>query len=114
MSGVYTILPNRIFESAFGKDAEVCRLASPLEHVKGAHPPALIVYADKDYPFIDGMSEQLCRKLKGCDCEARTLKAAKRDHISIIVHTCNETDPVMQAMLQFIARHSELKLTPRP
>ncbi len=114
MSGVYTILPGRIFEPAFGKDAEVCRLASPLEHVKGDHPPALIVYADKDYLLLDAMAEQFCRKLKGCACEARTLKVENRDHISIIVRTCDENDLTMQAILRFIARHSELKLTPRP
>jgi acetyl esterase/lipase len=113
MSGVYTILPNGVFESAFGKDAELCRQASPLEHVRRDHPPALILYADKDYPFLDAMAEQFGRKLKGCACDASVLKVAKRDHISIIVQACNETDPAMQAMLQFIARHSALKLTPR-
>jgi acetyl esterase/lipase len=113
LSGVYTILPMRPFESAFGKDAEVCRLASPLEHVKGNHPPALIIYADKDFPFLDTMAEQMCRKLKGCSCDASSLKVSKRDHYTIIIQTVNEADPATQAMFRFIARHSGLKLTAR-
>jgi hypothetical protein len=36
---------------------------------------------------------------------------ADRDHISIIVRMVSETDPTTQAVLLFIARHSELKLT---
>ena len=113
LSGVYTILPNFIFEKAFGKDAAVCKAASPLAHVKGEHPPALIVYAEKDYLTLDRMAEQFCKKLKGCDCEAEILKIAKRDHISLIVQTANETDPTTQAILHFVARHSGLKLRPR-
>jgi acetyl esterase/lipase len=114
LSGVYTILPLGQLEQAFGKDAAVCRAASPLTHVKGDHPPALIVYADKDYLFLDRMAEQFCAKLKKCKCEARSLKVEKRTHISIIVQLAvNEADPATQAVLQFIARHSDLRLTPR-
>jgi acetyl esterase/lipase len=113
LCGVYTILPNMIFDKAFGKDPEVCKAASPLSHVKGAHPPALIVYADKDYPMLDVMAEQFCKKLKGCACEAGILKVANRTHVSLIVRSANEADPTTQAILQFIARHSGLKLKPR-
>ncbi len=114
MSGVYTILPNGLFEAAFGKDADLCRAASPLTHVKADHPPALIIYADKDFPFLDVMAEQFCKKLKGCKCDAASLKVARRDHITLIIQTASETDPATQAILEFIARHSDLRLTPRP
>jgi dipeptidyl aminopeptidase/acylaminoacyl peptidase len=113
LCGVYTILPNMIFEKAFGKDPEVCKAASPLSHVKGAHPPALIIYADKDYPMLDLMAEQFCKKLKGCECEAGILKIANRTHISLIVQSANEADPTTQAILQFVARHAGLTLKPR-
>ncbi|MCI0464395.1 MAG: alpha/beta hydrolase [Gemmataceae bacterium] len=111
MSGVYTIAPLGSLQAAFGKDAAVCKAASPLTHVKEKHPPALIIYAEKDYLTLDVMAEQFCKKLKGCRCEAESLKVADRDHISIIVRMVSETDPTAQAVLQFIARHSELKLT---
>jgi acetyl esterase/lipase len=113
LSGVYTILPIGL-DKAFGTDAAVRRAASPLTHVKGEHPPALIIYADKDYPFLDRMAEQFCGKLKNCKCEARSLKVEGRTHISIIVQLAtNEADPTTQAMLRFIARHSDLRLMPR-
>jgi acetyl esterase/lipase len=114
LCGVYTIVPNRIFERAFGQDPAVCKAASPLSHVKGSHPPALIIYADKDYPMLDVMAEQFCKKLKGCACDASILKVGDRTHVSLIVQAANEADPTTQAVLQFIARHSGLKLQPRP
>jgi acetyl esterase/lipase len=113
LCGVYTILPNKIFEKAFGQDAEVCKAASPLSHVKGAHPPCLVIYADKDYPMLDVMAEQFCKKLKGCACEAGILKIANRTHISLIVQSMNEADPTTQAILQFVARHAGLTLKQR-
>ena len=113
LCGVYTIMPILIFQGAFGTDAEVCKAASPLTHVAGDHPPALIVYADKDYPTLDVMAETFCKKLKACKCEARTLKVDKRTHISLIVQTANEADPTTQAILRFIARHADLPLRPR-
>lgn len=112
MSGVYTI-PAGLLKEAFGTDEKVCTAASPLTHVKGDHPPALILYADKDYPFLDVMGEQFCKKLKGCRCEASSLKVNNRTHITIIVQVASEADPATQAMLEFIARHSGLKLTER-
>jgi acetyl esterase/lipase len=112
MSGVYTI-PAGMLKEAFGTDEKVCKAASPLTHVKGDHPPALIIYADKDYPFLDVMGEEFCKKLKGCRCEASSLKVGNRTHITIIVQVASETDPATQAMLEFIARHSGLKLTER-
>jgi acetyl esterase/lipase len=108
MSGVYTV--SAVLQNAFGKDAAVHKQASPLTHVQAKHPPALIIYADKDYLTIDLMSEQFCKKLKECKCDAATLKVANRDHINIIVNMANETDVTMQAVLQFIAAHSGLKL----
>ncbi len=113
LSGVYTILPLSIFEPAFGKDAKVCKDASPSNHVNGRTPPALIIYAEKDYFMLDSMAEQFCKKLKGCSCEAASLKIPNRDHISIIVMMASETDPTTQAMFEFIAQHSGLRLVER-
>lgn len=111
MSGVYTIAPVALFHKAFGKDESKYKEASPQHHVTGNHPPALIIYADKDYPTIDTMSEAFCKKLKGCKCHATTFKVADRDHINIIVRlAASETDPTTQALLRFVASHSGLKL----
>jgi acetyl esterase/lipase len=109
MSGVYVVSP--LLQEAFGKDTAVHKKASPQTHVQGNHPPALIIYADKDYLTIDTMSEQFCKKLKDNKCQAATLKVADRTHITIIVSfAANEGDPATQAVLQFIATHGSLKL----
>ncbi len=113
MSGVYEISPIVLFEPAFGKDAKMCKAASPLTHVTGPHPPALVVYADKDYPMLDVMAETFGKKLKGCECDVAVLKVANRTHISIIMGLADESDPATQAILEFVARHSGLKLRPR-
>jgi acetyl esterase/lipase len=114
LSGVYTILPRGFFVKVFGDDAEVCKKASPLEHVTGKHCPFLIAYADKDMRFIDRMSEALGKSLKKCKCQAEVLKVSDRNHISIIRQAVtHEDDPLTQAMLRFIAKHSGLKLKPR-
>jgi acetyl esterase/lipase len=113
LSGVYEISPNLIFEPYFGKDPEVCKAASPLTHVSGKHPPALILYAEKDFPLLDVMAEQFCKKLKGCDCDSAVMKLMNRTHISIVVGLSDEADPATQAVLEFVSRHSDLKLRPR-
>lgn len=110
LSGVYTTNALKIFKDVFGTDEEVCRHASPVENVKGKHPPFLIGYADKDFPACDLMSEELGKKLKECKCDAETCKVKGRDHFSIIISMGNETDPMTQAILKFVAKHSELKL----
>jgi dipeptidyl aminopeptidase/acylaminoacyl peptidase len=112
LSGVFTIIPG-LFSSQFGNDAEVCRKASPLNHVTEKHAPFLLIYADKDFLFLDRMAEQMCAALKKCQCEANTLKVKDRDHISIIVQVQKEEDLTTQAILDFIGRYSSLQLTPR-
>ena len=52
----------------------------------------------------------MCKKLKGCECEAGTLKIAERTHITIITSMVNEADPANQAIFAFVAKHGGLKL----
>jgi acetyl esterase/lipase len=111
MSGVYTIFPVGPIASAFGKDPEVCKKASPIFNVGDKkHPPFLLVYADADYPLLGYMAEKMCDKLKEHKCEASALKVADRSHVSIIVKTATEPDdPTRQAVLDFIKDHTQKK-----
>ncbi len=103
LSGVYTITPI-ILGDVFGKDANVCKAASPLSHVQANDPPFLLAYGNKDIPFLDVMAEEFCKKLSGCKCEAKLLKL-DRNHISIIVKMASDVnDPLTKAMLEFIAK----------
>jgi acetyl esterase/lipase len=110
ISGVYTIVPG-MMEKVFGKNAED---ASPLKHVTGKEPPFLILYADKDIPTLPVMAEQLCKSLKKEKVEAGLVVMKDRNHIDSIMRlSANEDDPATQTMLQFVAKHSGLKLKPR-
>lgn len=111
LSGVYQIIPNiRIFDDQFGKDKDICVTASPMNHVGNRHPPFLICYADKDFPTIDRMSEDFCKKLSDGKCDAKLLKVNDRNHFTIIVQLAlNSEDPCTKSMLDFIAKHSEWK-----
>lgn len=114
ISGVYSIFPGAIFESAFGKNEEAVKNASPLRHVKENLCPFCLLYAEKEYPTLDLMAEQMGKALKDCKCDASITKLKDRDHVSIIRKAASdETDPVVQAIFEFMAKHSSLKLTPK-
>ena len=106
ISGVYLVVPP-LFASVFGPGVEAYKEASPLEHVKGGHPPFLILYGDRDFPTCDVFSERMGQALTDAKCEARTVKIKDRDHISIIRRMLNDGDPAAQAVVDFIERHSD-------
>jgi acetyl esterase/lipase len=110
LSGVFVLIPNAMFKDIFTDDKEVVKSASPIDHVKGNHPPCLLLYADKDFLTLDTMAEQMCKKLKECKCEASTLKIADRTHISIITSMVRIEDPANQAILEFLAKYGGVKL----
>jgi acetyl esterase/lipase len=113
ISGVYTIVPGTM-DNIFGEGAEAAKSASPLKRVSGKEPPFLILYADKDFALIDKMSENLCEALKNKKVEASCVVMKDRNHIdSILKLASHEADPATQAILGFIAKHSDLKLKPR-
>jgi acetyl esterase/lipase/peroxiredoxin len=113
ISGVYTITPG-MMERVFGKGAEAADSASPLKHVRGKEPPFLVLYADKDLATIPAMSDELVAALKKKKVDVTCVVMKDRNHIdSIMKLAANEDDPGTQAMLAFIAEHSELKLKPR-
>jgi dipeptidyl aminopeptidase/acylaminoacyl peptidase len=110
LSGVYRIGPGKL-SPVFGEDAQKCKDASPLSHVNSNHPPFLILYADKDFKGCDKMSLEMCAALQQHKSEAASLEIKDRDHISIIRNLAHEDDPATQAILQFIAKHADLKLS---
>jgi acetyl esterase/lipase len=109
ISGVYTLKTGH-FKGPFGADADGLRNASPLTHVKGKHPPFLILYADKDGKDFDKMAEEFGKAIKNGKGEAATLMVRDRTHGSIVGKMVQQDDPALQAVLVFVARHSSLKL----
>jgi acetyl esterase/lipase len=109
ISGVYTIVPLGALATAFGRDAEVCKKASPINNVCEKDPPFLIIYADGDFLTLDVMAENMAKALREVKCDVSTLKVEKRTHISIIVKMIEDGDPTQQAVLDFIKKHTEKK-----
>jgi acetyl esterase/lipase len=108
ISGVYDVSSPAIglFETAFGKDLEVRKNASPLSHVCDNAPPFLILYADRDFLTCDRTSEAFCQALRAKRCEAQTVEVKDRNHLSILVGLTKPSDPAAKAILDFIAGHS--------
>lgn len=114
ISGVYQLAPAKLFEGVFGKDEMVVRNASPLTHVKEHLVPFCLIYAENDYPTLDRMALQMNQALQQCKCDCCCLQIKERDHVSIIRKAAtDETDPTAQAILEFVAKHSGLKLQPK-
>src|SRR5262249_28081526 len=59
-------LPDGLFEKVFGKDPEARKQAFPLNHVMEGLPPFLILYADRDFPGCDEMSERFAKAVRRC------------------------------------------------
>jgi acetyl esterase/lipase len=107
MSGVYQLSDrNRLFDVTFGTDSKVREDASPLCHVSQQAPPFLIIYADNDLALCGkDCSETFCRALRDHKCEASSLEARDRNHLTILLMAAMEDDPVARAILNFIHTH---------
>jgi acetyl esterase/lipase len=108
ISGVFRLVAEHsLFTTVFGKDRSLVETASPVSHVGSCpHPPFLIIYADKDFPTCDKVSEEFCKSLREKSCNAETLCVKDRNHISVLVYITRDNDPVAQAMKQFISLHA--------
>jgi acetyl esterase/lipase len=103
VSGVYTITP-LVLGDIFSKDEAVCKAASPITHVTGHHPPFLIAYGNRDFPFMDLMAEELGKKLKQAKCDATVMKM-DRDHFTIVIQMGTKADdPLTKAMVEFMTK----------
>jgi len=103
MSGIYEVRAG-FFASVFGSDAAGLKSASPLAHVGAGGPPFLIVYADRDMPLCDRMSQTFCQALQEQKCSAATCEVKGRNHMSIILNFSKDQDPALTAVLAFITR----------
>jgi acetyl esterase/lipase len=97
ISGVYTI-PPVLFDSIFGSDAKECKAASPTEHVNKSCPPCVLIYGDKDLPFLDAMANDLGKKWTGAKCDAEICEIKGRDHITVMYDVGKPADAVFEKM----------------
>ena len=109
VSGVFVISPR--MKNVFGDDAAVCKKASPRNHVREGLPPFLILYGDGERNGLGRQAEAFAPALKEHKVEVSVVVGKDRNHGSIMMRMAAESDPATQAVLEFIARHSNLKLT---
>ncbi len=109
ISGVYTILPAGALANAFGKDAEVCKKASPVYNVSGKHPPFLILYGDADFATLDWMAENMGKALEKAKCDVCVKKMENRNHYTIMYDMLKDEDPTRRAILDFVKKQSDKK-----
>jgi dipeptidyl aminopeptidase/acylaminoacyl peptidase len=87
----------------FGADAKARREASPLSHVRPDAPPFLIFYGDHDFkPCGKEPSETFCAALQAKKCPARAVQVNDRNHVTILLKSGTEGDPVPKAMREFM------------
>jgi acetyl esterase/lipase len=108
VSGVFVISPR--MKNVFGDNEEVCKKASPQTHVREGLPPFLILYADNELGDLGKQAETFAPALKDHKVEATIIKGKDRNHGSIMMKMSAEDDPATQAVLEFVAKHSNLKL----
>jgi acetyl esterase/lipase len=96
------------FPKVFGRDPEVCRLASPVNHVRKGLPPFLLLHAEEDFPGLPEMAREFTDALRKAGNTVDLLKASGRTHRSILFQLTGD-DPVGEALLSFIARHAATK-----
>ncbi len=106
LSGVYRVSPTeRIFETPFGKDAKVCKAASPLTYAAGKHPPFLIAYADNDFASLDTMAEDMTNALRKSHNTVSLVRCKDRNHYTIIIQFVNDTDPLNKSFREFVRKN---------
>ncbi|MFO0876527.1 MAG: alpha/beta hydrolase [Gemmataceae bacterium] len=102
ISGGYRILPIR--KDVFG-DAEMIKNASPFTHIKGGHPPFLIIYGDGDSPERHALSKEFRDSLKKAGGVAEVLEVKHRNHQELFTKM-GDGDPTTEAALKFILKPS--------
>lgn len=107
ISGVFVINPGKK-NQAFGEDAELCKAASPQTHVKGGLPPFLLFYADKEIAGLGKQAEAFTQAMKKVKCAVAVHQIKDRDHGTVMTSAASATDPVAQAIVEFIGRHSQM------
>ncbi len=97
------------FAFVFGADPKALKDASPLTHVKASLPPFLIIYAERDLLTLPEMAKEFAKALEEKHCEVQALEVRKRRHMSLLLNSTLDGDPVAKAMTEFIAKHTEKK-----
>jgi acetyl esterase/lipase len=100
ISGGYRVLSIR--KDVFG-DEEAMKAASPFAHLKGGHPPFLIIYGEGDTPERHELSKEFRDAFKKAGGEAEVLEVKDRTHQELFTKIA-DGDPTTEAAIKFMSR----------
>ncbi|MCI0343045.1 MAG: alpha/beta hydrolase [Planctomycetales bacterium] len=110
ISGVYVIRPEGEswgdFPAVFGTDPEVRKKASPLTHVKGDHPPFLVLFAERDFLGLPAQARLLHAALEKAGSDSKLVEIPERGHIDEIFAVGRPGDPLTEEIAKFVGRVS--------
>jgi acetyl esterase/lipase len=106
LSGVYRIAEmGHMYDAMFGTDVKIRRDASPVCHAGSECPPFLVIFADSDLTMCSRESvEEFCTALREHHAKADNMEIKDRNHASLLLKATSETDPVNQAIRDFVAK----------
>jgi acetyl esterase/lipase len=82
------------------------REASPISYVTRAAPPALLLYAQKDWPALRRQAHVLGRALSDAGAPQRVVEIPDEDHYSIAVALSRAGSTTSEAVLQFVRSYA--------
>jgi acetyl esterase/lipase len=91
-----------VYGSVFGNDSDEREDASPIAHVRRGLPPFLIVTAEHDLPTLTQTAEEFYAALRTNGGKAQLVRAAGRNHSSIMFMAVQEGDAVGNGMVEFV------------
>ena len=102
LSGVYDLTEGDSFNTAFGKDAQSRKDASPLFHVKEKAPPFLVTYCQWDYFSLPAQAKDFSKALGNAGAPVELVYIPAQSHISEMINIPRENDPTVAAALKFM------------
>ena len=102
LSGVYDLTAADNFDTAFGKDLQNRKDASPLFHVNAKAPPFLVTYCQWDYFSLPAQAKDFAAALRKAGASAELVYVPGQNHISEMLNITRDNDPTVAAALKFM------------
>jgi acetyl esterase/lipase len=87
---------------AFGRDAALMKDASPVEHVSGSLPPALLVVGEQDFPMLAADARAFAAKAEAAGRRVEVVIAPGKDHMGVARGMTDRDDPVLKKVREFL------------
>jgi acetyl esterase/lipase len=86
----------------FGKTEDSQRSLSPLFHLSGKMPPLLLMWAEKDLPFVRQAGHDAVGKVAELGIPTRSFELAGHDHADMVLRINSSHDQVSDKLASFV------------